>query len=76
MMKKLYIETVGCQMNMLDSELVVAALRKDGYDLVATPTPFCGCSTQWNSLSAARSSPDSIARTSIARLGEGTTGKA
>ncbi|MCA9108205.1 MAG: tRNA (N6-isopentenyl adenosine(37)-C2)-methylthiotransferase MiaB, partial [Planctomycetales bacterium] len=36
MMKKLYIETVGCQMNMLDSELVVAALRKDGYDLVAT----------------------------------------
>jgi tRNA-2-methylthio-N6-dimethylallyladenosine synthase len=31
--KKLYIETVGCQMNMLDSELVVAALRKDGYEL-------------------------------------------
>jgi tRNA-2-methylthio-N6-dimethylallyladenosine synthase len=32
-MKKLYIETVGCQMNMLDSELVVASLRKDGYEL-------------------------------------------
>jgi tRNA-2-methylthio-N6-dimethylallyladenosine synthase len=30
---KLYIETVGCQMNMLDSELVVAALRKEGYEL-------------------------------------------
>ncbi|MGH7128746.1 MAG: tRNA (N6-isopentenyl adenosine(37)-C2)-methylthiotransferase MiaB, partial [Planctomycetaceae bacterium] len=30
---KLFIETVGCQMNMLDSELVVAALRKDGYEL-------------------------------------------
>ncbi len=30
---KLYIETVGCQMNMLDSELVVAALRKHGYEL-------------------------------------------
>ena len=29
----LYIETVGCQMNMLDSELVVASLRKDGYRL-------------------------------------------
>ncbi|HEX5470300.1 MAG TPA: hypothetical protein VFW73_00345, partial [Lacipirellulaceae bacterium] len=28
---KLYIETVGCQMNELDSELVVASLRKDGY---------------------------------------------
>jgi tRNA-2-methylthio-N6-dimethylallyladenosine synthase len=34
--KKLYIETVGCQMNMLDSELVVASLRKEGYELVGT----------------------------------------
>ncbi|MBI3464553.1 MAG: tRNA (N6-isopentenyl adenosine(37)-C2)-methylthiotransferase MiaB [Planctomycetes bacterium] len=31
--KQLYIETVGCQMNLLDSELVVAALRKQGYEL-------------------------------------------
>ena len=31
----LYIETVGCQMNMLDSELVVAALRHQGYQLTA-----------------------------------------
>ncbi len=31
--KKLYIETVGCQMNVLDSELVVARLREDGYEL-------------------------------------------
>jgi tRNA-2-methylthio-N6-dimethylallyladenosine synthase len=31
--KKLYIETVGCQMNLLDSELVVARLRDDGYEL-------------------------------------------
>ena len=30
---KLYIETVGCQMNMLDSELVVASLRSEGYEL-------------------------------------------
>ena len=30
---KLFIETVGCQMNMLDSELVVGALRKQGYSL-------------------------------------------
>ena len=36
-MPKLYIETVGCQMNMLDSELVVASLRKEGYELTATP---------------------------------------
>jgi len=34
---KLYIETVGCQMNMLDSELVVASLRKAGYEVVGTP---------------------------------------
>ena len=32
---KLYIETVGCQMNMLDSELVVGALRKNGYELTS-----------------------------------------
>ena len=31
--KKLYIETVGCQMNVLDSELVVAKLRSEGYEL-------------------------------------------
>ena len=37
MSRKLYIETVGCQMNMLDSELVVADLRKRGYELVAAP---------------------------------------
>lgn len=35
-MPKLYIETVGCQMNVLDSELVVAALRKEGYELTAS----------------------------------------
>ena len=28
MPKKLYIETVGCQMNVLDSELVVGSLRR------------------------------------------------
>ncbi|MCA9095600.1 MAG: radical SAM protein, partial [Planctomycetaceae bacterium] len=32
---RLFIETVGCQMNMLDSELVVAALRKRGYSLTS-----------------------------------------
>ncbi len=33
MSKKLYIETVGCQMNVLDSELVVGSLRRAGYVL-------------------------------------------
>src|SRR5688572_7287245 len=33
MTKKLYLETVGCQMNVLDSELVVGSLRRHGYTL-------------------------------------------
>jgi tRNA-2-methylthio-N6-dimethylallyladenosine synthase len=37
MSKKLYIETVGCQMNVLDSELVVGSLRRQGYQLVHAP---------------------------------------
>ena len=38
MPKKLYIETVGCQMNVLDSELVVGSLRRQGYELVHNET--------------------------------------
>jgi len=34
---KVYIETVGCQMNVLDSELVVGALKRQGYTLTADP---------------------------------------
>ncbi len=37
MTKRLYIETVGCQMNVLDSEMVVASLRKHGYELTGDP---------------------------------------
>lgn len=37
MPKQLYIETVGCQMNILDSEMVVASLRQNGYELCADP---------------------------------------
>ena len=33
MSKRLYIDTVGCQMNVLDSEMVVADLKKRGYEL-------------------------------------------
>ena len=35
-MPRLWIDTVGCQMNVLDSELVVAALRRQGWDVAAT----------------------------------------
>jgi tRNA-2-methylthio-N6-dimethylallyladenosine synthase len=38
MTKKLYIETVGCQMNVLDSELVVGSLRRQGYELCHVAT--------------------------------------
>src|SRR5438105_1465939 len=38
MTQKLYIETVGCQMNVLDSELVVGSLRRQGYELTPEPT--------------------------------------
>lgn len=31
--KKLYIETYGCQMNVVDSEVVVAILQKQDYDV-------------------------------------------
>src|SRR2546428_4508758 len=37
MTRKLYIETFGCQMNVLDSELVVGALRRQGFVLTHAP---------------------------------------
>jgi tRNA-2-methylthio-N6-dimethylallyladenosine synthase len=37
MTKRLYIETLGCQMNVLDSELVAAGLLEAGYELVDHP---------------------------------------
>jgi tRNA-2-methylthio-N6-dimethylallyladenosine synthase len=35
--KQLYIETLGCQMNVLDSELVAASLLQSGYQLTDNP---------------------------------------
>jgi tRNA-2-methylthio-N6-dimethylallyladenosine synthase len=37
MLKRIYIETYGCQMNVADSELMFGVLRRDGY--VRTETP-------------------------------------
>lgn len=37
MSRRLYIHTVGCQMNVLDSELVSASLVQAGYELVDSP---------------------------------------
>ncbi len=56
MTQKLYIETVGCQMNVLDSELVVGSLRRLGYQLTqpSRPTPIRFCSTPVASASTPR----------------------
>ncbi|WP_404309189.1 tRNA (N6-isopentenyl adenosine(37)-C2)-methylthiotransferase MiaB [Neorhodopirellula lusitana] len=37
MTKTVYIKTVGCQMNVLDSEMVIADLKRHGYQVVDTP---------------------------------------
>ncbi|TWT50337.1 tRNA-2-methylthio-N(6)-dimethylallyladenosine synthase [Rubripirellula amarantea] len=37
MNKRVYIQTVGCQMNVLDSEMVIADLKRHGYTVVDTP---------------------------------------
>jgi tRNA-2-methylthio-N6-dimethylallyladenosine synthase len=37
MRRKLYLETFGCQMNVLDSELVLGQLRARGYESVEEP---------------------------------------
>ncbi|MEQ9423269.1 MAG: tRNA (N6-isopentenyl adenosine(37)-C2)-methylthiotransferase MiaB [Cyclobacteriaceae bacterium] len=35
-LKKLYIESYGCQMNFSDSEIVTSILKKDGFDTTST----------------------------------------
>ena len=65
MAKRLYIETVGCQMNVLDSELVVGGLRKQRLRARPTtrPTPTSSSSTPAPSANTprTRSTPPSAA---------------
>ena len=35
--KKYYIETLGCQMNVADSELIIAMLNNEGFIMSDTP---------------------------------------
>src|SRR3954470_11326553 len=58
MSQKLYIETVGCQMNVLDSELVVGTLRRLGYEL--TPTPADADVIFFNTCSVRQHAEDKI----------------
>ena len=37
MNQRVYIKTVGCQMNVLDSEMVIADLKRNGYTVVDSP---------------------------------------
>ena len=37
MTQRVYIHTVGCQMNVLDSEMVIADLKRHGYTVVDSP---------------------------------------
>ena len=41
-MKKLYIETYGCQMNVADSEVVASVMKMAGYETV----DIVGCKVQ------------------------------
>src|SRR5262245_39396755 len=58
MPQKLYIETVGCQMNVLDSELVVGGLKRQGYEL--TPTPADADLILYNTCSVRQHAEDKI----------------
>ena len=58
MTKRVYIETVGCQMNVLDSELIGAGLIRAGYELVdsrAARTPSCSTRAAFASTPRTRS---------------------
>ena len=49
--RKVYIRTFGCQMNFLDSEVVVGILAREGFELVDSPREadvilFNGCSVR------------------------------
>ena len=49
--KKIYLRTFGCQMNFLDSEVVVGILAREGFELVDSPGKadvilFNGCSVR------------------------------
>lgn len=55
---RLYIETVGCQMNVLDSEMVVASLRRQGYEL--TDDPLAADTILFNTCSVRQHAEDKV----------------
>jgi tRNA-2-methylthio-N6-dimethylallyladenosine synthase len=63
MVKKIYLETFGCQMNVLDSELVEGQLRALGYDF--TPHADAADIVLYNTCSVRQHSEDKV----LSRLG-------
>lgn len=55
---KLFVDTVGCQMNVLDSELVIAKLRAQGYEL--TNDPLSADTILFNTCSVRQHAEDKI----------------
>lgn len=55
---KLFVDTVGCQMNVLDSELVIARLRSQGYEL--TDDPLSADTILFNTCSVRQHAEDKI----------------
>ena len=58
MTKRLWIETVGCQMNVLDSELVVAALRRQDWEMA--PAADAADAVFYNTCSVRQHAEDKI----------------
>ncbi|MBS3735218.1 MAG: tRNA (N6-isopentenyl adenosine(37)-C2)-methylthiotransferase MiaB [Phycisphaerae bacterium] len=55
---KVYLETLGCQMNKLDSELLAGALRADGHEIIADRT--AADAVVYNTCSVRRHAEDKV----------------
>ena len=63
-MMKIYLETMGCQMNKLDSELVLGRLRAEGHEIIDDPA--AADAVLYNTCSVRRHAEEKV----FSRLGE------